>query len=318
MFTVIAENASMIVMDVLSELCREPTDFGSESVKPEWDAVGPRGLGTRELRNTWYRLEDVTKCATWLPGRNLNYPFMVAEWLWIYLGRDDLEMIKYYNANIAKFSDDGEKFYGAYGPRWRGQIGGCIERLRKDPDSRQAVLALWRESYNRVSNLGGYMSTKDVPCTLVMQYMIRRGKLEASVCMRSSDTWLGLPYDLFNFAMLQRCVAAELQLQPGPLTLAIGSSHLYDSNLDAAKALVERWNDPHANVPDTCRLIMPPAPRVYAMWNIMERETQLRMLNDIEEHPCDIAWMPWLSMLAYREHRSHELVDPTLQPLVQS
>jgi thymidylate synthase len=312
MLQVISENASGIIIDVLYELTREDD--------PRWHEVGPRGMSTREITDVYYRLENVDKCATWLPGRNLNYSFMVAEWVWIWAGRDDVEMIKYYNKNIEEFADvdEGKRFFGAYGPRWRGQIGGVIHRLRRDTDSRQGVLVLWRQQYNRerhVTPNAPYMDTRDVPCTLVMQYRVRQGKLECSVCMRSSDTWLGLPYDIFNFAMLQRSLAAELEISTGHLGIFIGSSHLYERNLEQAKKLLERWDDPQAGIPDQFALTMPPAPRVYGVADVMDIERNMRESESFTYNPPK-DWGPWLSMLHYRQHRAHELVQPELQKLV--
>lgn len=318
-------SASALVLGVLRELVSEATpgyfikgltEEGAPipDVPPSWERVGPRGMATRELQCSWYRLMDVSRCMTWLPGRNLNYPFMVAEWLWMFMGRDDVEMIGYYNENIKKFSDDGAHFFGAYGPRWRGQIGGCVDRLRKDPDSRQGVVSMWRRQYQQALHTlpasdSAYMTTRDVPCTMTMQYLIRGGRLHASVCMRSSDTWLGLPYDLFNFAMLQRCVASELQLPAGTLTLYIGSSHLYESNLDQAREVVRLceqrvWDD-----------ITTPEPPGLGYLEIQRMEEYVRQGDYVVEAGAE-CWAPWLTLLSYRRNKDQLLVSCEFQRLL--
>ncbi len=52
--------------------------------------------------------------------------------------------------------------------------------------------------------------------------------------MRSSDVWLGIPYDVFSFTQIQNCFAGALGVNRGWLSLRMGSSHLYDR--DRAKA----------------------------------------------------------------------------------
>jgi len=53
--------------------------------------------------------------------------------------------------------------------------------------------------------------------------------------MRSSDIWLGIPYDVFTFTMLQNCLAGELGVKRGWFALNAGSSHLYDRDTDVAR-----------------------------------------------------------------------------------
>src|SRR5258708_7099589 len=98
----------------------------------------PRNLETRELLNVQCVLHDALENIIVNQARDLNYRFMVAEWLWILFGRKDVSTIARYNKNIAQFSDDGVEFYGAYGPRIRSQWNHVVTALTDDADSRQA------------------------------------------------------------------------------------------------------------------------------------------------------------------------------------
>lgn len=183
--------------------------------------VSPRGKPTRELLGVQLRLHDLRNNVLVCQRRDLNYRFMVAEWLWIALGRNDVESISRYNKQIVRFSDDGATFAGAYGPRLMGQWQWLVKKLEQDSCTRQGVVSVWTPSPS---------SSKDVPCTLNLQFLCRDDRLNCVVTMRSSDVWLGLPYDVFNFSMLVSGVAGELGLETGWLTLNLGSSHLYDDN----------------------------------------------------------------------------------------
>ena len=182
------------------------------------EPVSPRGYETHELIGVQVRVDAMTKNILVHPARNLSYRFLVAEWLWIAAGRDDVASIAKYNKHIAQFSDTGVRFAGAYGPRIVPQIPWALEQLRK-PGSRQAVVQVWTPTP---------AASKDIPCTLSWQLLARDGALHAVITMRSSDVWLGLPYDVFNFSMLTMGVAGELELTPGTLMFNLGSSHLYD------------------------------------------------------------------------------------------
>jgi len=150
---------------------------------------------------------------------------MVAEWLWIWFGHDDVKTIVPYNKNIGAFSDDGVTFAGNYGKPLVEQWDRVRMRLLDDHHSRQAIIQIFRHTEQR---------TVDVPCTLSIQFLIRGERLCTIINMRSSDVWLGLPYDTFNFSMLANTMAAQLGVRLGWLAYNLGSSHLYEVNHRAA------------------------------------------------------------------------------------
>jgi len=165
-----------------------------------------------------------------IPDRRLSYNFMAAEAFWILSGDNTVAGIAPYNENIAKFSDDGLTFFGAYGPRINAQLDYVTRKLLEDPDTRQAGLTIWRETPPM---------TKDTPCTVAIWFQLRDNRLQLHVFMRSSDLWLGLPYDVFNFSMLGHLVSARLRVQPGLLYLTAASSHLYATNYTAARECLD-------------------------------------------------------------------------------
>lgn len=205
-----------------TDLLRVVMDSGSE--------VSPRGMKVREVLGTCLKVTDLRNNIIVHPARDLNYRFMIAEWLWMTAGRDDVATVAQYNSQITKFSDDGVIFYGAYGPRLATQWDYITATLRKDPDSRQAVASIWYPCP---------IPSKDIPCTVAAQFFIRRQKLHAIWTMRSNDLWLGLPYDFFNFSMLTNALAAELKIEPGSLQLNTGSSHVYEPNFEGVKKVLD-------------------------------------------------------------------------------
>lgn len=200
----------------------------------------PRGLPIREIIGNSVKI-DMRYPIVLNKARKLSYRFMAAEAWWILSGKNDVESISRYCKSIARFSDDGEVFFGAYGPKVSSQFGYVVDKLSEDPDSRQAVINIWRENPR---------PSKDIPCTISAQWLIRDNKIHCIDTMRSNDAWLGFPYDVFNFSMLSVMLLEELKsgkyptLELGTLTLNAGSHHLYEP--DAQKILAfsaDEWRE---------------------------------------------------------------------------
>lgn len=246
--------------------------------------VVPRGQETLEERAVQLVVDDWSECVLLSPTRKLNYRFMVAEFIWMALGRRDVAGVARYNSQIAQFSDDGRTFAGAYGPRVDRQWGYVVNTLRQDPASRQAIISIWEPNPGR---------SRDIPCTLSLQFLIRDRRLEVIATMRSSDIWLGVPYDVFNFSMLANALAGELNdLEPGPLILNLGSSHLYLRNVAAAQEVLARRDVDVARAPR-----LPGRPPLYMNWVLDNPRDPgaWRVLTEASVHP---AWIQLAGALA--------------------
>lgn len=204
-----------------NELILDLMSLGNEAVS--------RGQVTTELIS--YRSQiDMNYPLVLNPERRLSYHFAAAEAAWILSGDNRVETIAPWAPSIRQFSDDGSTFFGAYGPKIMAQMHYVFDALIRDRGTRQAVVNIWRENPPQ---------TRDVPCTLSAQWLIRGNKLHCIDNMRSSDAWLGWPYDVFNFSMLSLGIQIRLReiypdLELGNLTLNAGSQHLYERNFKRA------------------------------------------------------------------------------------
>jgi thymidylate synthase len=198
----------------------------------------PRGKRIRELPHQTV-IVDLSYPVLRCPARGLNYRFLAAEASWICRGSNRLADLTPYNPRMAEFSDDGETLAGAYGPRVLHQLPYVVRTLLQDRDTRQAALTLWTPCPR---------PSKDVPCTIALDFKIRDNRLNVHAFMRSSDAWLGLPYDVFSFTSVgllvletynhhrHRCAAqtgeALPAVRPGTLYLTAASMHLYEEHWD--------------------------------------------------------------------------------------
>ena len=197
----------------------------------------PRGLPIKEVLHHTHRI-DMDHPIISIKERKLNYAFMLTEALWILNGDCRVAPLHAVNKQMAKFSDDGVTLSGAYGPRFVSQLDFVVDKLVEDRDTRQATLTLWAPNPQ---------PSKDIPCTVAMDFKVRGGLLHAQVFMRSSDVWLGLPYDIFAFTCMASRVLELVQtkLPPGEDELGLGtlyltaaSSHLYEEHWEKA-ALIQ-------------------------------------------------------------------------------
>ena len=152
----------------------------------------PRGMLIKEILNSHTEV-DMRYPILSVPERNLGYRFMFRESWYILDGRNDVESIKDYSKMISTFSNNGIFFDGSYGVKVLDQLSYIVDTLIQDIDTRQAVLTIWRPNPR---------PSKDIPCTISIQWLIRDNKIYCIDNMRSSDIWLGVPYDMHNFTMV--------------------------------------------------------------------------------------------------------------------
>lgn len=164
----------------------------------------------------------------------------LGELLWYLSGSDSAEHITYY---IKRYKDDVEAdgtIHGAYGPRLIhpsgfNQLHNVLKLLKSKPSSRRAVLQV----FSAEDLIGNH---KEIPCTCTIQFLVRGSKLDALVNMRSNDAYWGLPHDIFAFTMIQELMARALGIELGQYRHFVGSLHIYEKYVPAAKAyLDEGW-----------------------------------------------------------------------------
>lgn len=249
----------------------------------------PRGLPTREFLAASFHVTKARNNLLDHPARNLNFKFAVAEWLWIMSGSESVEEIAKYNSRLREFSDDGVTLKGAYGPRLVAQQNWVLDKLSQS-DTRQAVMTIWVPSPP---------PSKDIPCTVSFQFVRRDNTLNLIASMRSSDAWLGLPYDFFTFSQILNCYAGQLGCDVGWLQFFLGSSHIYDNDLAGVKACID--------TPLAGRTIVSPvAPGLPPAWLLN------RLIND--QGPLTDGYAPWSTyqrVLASTRNEAYDILSET-------
>lgn len=185
---------------------------------------GSRG-GTNELLGVAIRIRNPR--ARISRSEDRGKPFSaIGELLWYLSASNRLDFIQPY---IDKYKDDAEAdgtLHGAYGPRLFNmrdeidQLGNVVKLLKERPGSKRAVIQLFD-----ASDLAGTFG--EIPCTTTAQFLLREGRLNLSVTMRSNDAYFGLPHDVFCFTMIQEMMARRLGCDVGEYYHYVGSMHVY-------------------------------------------------------------------------------------------
>lgn len=205
----------------------EAFDYWYERLNNQNLGASSRDGGVKgEVLNAVTVIKDPTRGIVLSEIRKMPMRYAVGELMWYLSGNPNLSAIQNYTQAWNRMSDDGKTVNSNYG--W------CIQHkygfdqweyvrnmLLIDPNSRQAVLHIKTADPN---------PSKDVNCTVCLQFLVRDGKLHATVYMRSNDIWMGFPYDVFSFTAMQCKMAMELGVGIGTYTHIAGSLHLYERN----------------------------------------------------------------------------------------
>ena len=119
------------------------------------------------------------------------------------------------------WSNYGHTLFSA---RNRNQYDHARDELKKNPESRRAVMIYTRPSMWLDYNLNG---RSDFTCTNVVQYLIRDGKLNAVVQMRSNDAVFGYKNDHHWQHHILEKLAGDLDVPVGDIIWNAGSLHVY-------------------------------------------------------------------------------------------
>ena len=206
------------------------------------------GAVVGEVINAITVIKDPTRCILRSPIRKLPMRYMIGELIWYAAGVPTLDAIRLYTGAWDRMSDDGIYVNSNYGFRIQHAVDEAADRhfdqlrmveelLRKDPATRQAVIHI-KQARDLVN-----FPTKDVNCTVCLQFFIREEKLYCTTYMRSNDLWMGFPNDVFQFTAIQTYLAMRLGVGLGTYTHIAGSLHLYERNYKTSLENIEKYAD---------------------------------------------------------------------------
>lgn len=234
--------------------------------------VGTQGLFGVQLRH------DLADGFPLLTTKRVHFHSVMHELLWMLSGETNVEYLNANKVTIwNEWADDNGDLGPVYGEQWRAfrdpfagpgrpahegvdQIAAVIDSLRSNPMSRRHIVTAW--------NPLALNSQALPPCHLLFQFYaekltaderlallkervgqdadaldgaaVPKYRLSCSVYMRSSDAFLGLPFNLAQYALLTHMVAACVDMMPGTLVMTLADVHLYQNHIDQARTQLGR------------------------------------------------------------------------------
>ena len=125
-----------------------------------------------------------------------------------------------------------------YGVQWRDwggkdQIHELIAALHSNPMGRRHILSAW--------NVGQIDSMALPPCHVMSQfYVSTNGRLSCQMYQRSADMFLGVPFNIASYALLQSILANILNLEVGDFVHTFGDAHIYKNTIEQAREQLKR------------------------------------------------------------------------------
>ena len=112
------------------------------------------------------------------------------------------------------------------------QLARIIDLIKNDQNSRRMVITAWNSRDVETAALG--------MCHPLVQFFVIDGKLSCSFYMRSSDTFLGLPFNISSYALLTHMIASMTGLSVGELIYSGGDCHIYSNHVEQVKEQLSR------------------------------------------------------------------------------
>jgi thymidylate synthase len=116
------------------------------------------------------------------------------------------------------------------------QISDVLEQIKNNPDSRRIIFSGW--------NVADLPKMKLPPCHTLYQFGVADGKLSVSLYQRSADSFLGVPFNVAEAALLVHMLAQQAGLEPGEVVWTGGDCHIYNNHMTQVETQLARQSRP--------------------------------------------------------------------------
>ena len=188
-----------------------------------------------------------------LTTKKMFWRGIVEELAWFLRGSTDVQELRDKKVHIWDGNSE-QRAYDAgpvYGFQWRhfgaqytdchadytgegiDQISTIIQLIKTTPNARRIVLSGWNPAQQHKMCLP--------PCHILYQFYVESdGRLSVQMYQRSSDIFLGLPFNIASTALLLSLIAHQVDRRPGRVLMQIGDAHIYREHYDVCQRQVLR------------------------------------------------------------------------------
>lgn len=233
-------------LNLLQELVNK-----AEKEQPSDDRTG---VGAWNLFHRTLRF-DLQKGFPLLTTKKMYFKSILGELLWFISGDTNAHTLEHkYGSTIwREWANETGELGRIYGHQWRAfggygrwdyydgeykytggfdQLQWLINEIKTNPTSRR----LYVTASNPQDKYAQALDT----CHNYFQVMIENNKLNLYFQMRSTDVFLGLPYNIASYALLAHMIALECGYEVGELCYSGVIPHLYTNHIEQAKLQLTR------------------------------------------------------------------------------
>ena len=237
------------------DILRKAMDQGVD--RDDRTGTGTRAIFGEVMR---FRMSDGFPAVT---TKRLAFRSVLGELLWFLSGSSDVNELHALGVRIwdgnayapywlpkARFDGDAGRNYGQQWRDWVApnnahvdQLANVIGELKSNPSSRRHVVTAW--------NPGELDATSLPACHALFQFFVapgdspvERSKLSLMMYQRSCDLFLGVPFNMAEYALLLHLVAQFTGLEPHEFVHVLADAHVYRDQQDAVRLQLER--EPYA------------------------------------------------------------------------
>lgn len=235
-------------LDLLTDILESGVDRGDRT------GTGTRSVFGRQLR---FNLNDGFPILT---TKRVHFKSVANELIWFLSGDTNTRWLRENGVSIwDEWATEEGELGPVYGAQWHAwptkngetinQIDYVVDCLKHRPESRRILFHAWNVEYlpdetaSPQDNVrAGKMALP--PCHLLYQFYVAQGQLSAQLYIRSSDVFLGLPFNIASVALLVHMLAQQCQLGLGDVIITLGDAHLYSNHHDQVATQLERSPQP--------------------------------------------------------------------------
>ena len=212
----------------------EALRFVLEQGTPAEDRTGTGTLSVFGMQMRYDLAEGFPLVTT----KRVHLKSVIHELLWFLSGDTNIRYLQENGVRIwNEWADDAGDLGPVYGKQWRDfggvdQIAALVEQIRTSPDSRRLIVSAWNPA-----DLGEMALP---PCHTLWQVRVLDGKLHLQLYQRSADMFLGVPFNIASYALLQMMLAQVCGLQPGVFVHTMGDAHIYSNHMEQVRTQLSR------------------------------------------------------------------------------
>ena len=196
------------------------------------------GTGTKSIFGAQLRF-DLFRGFPLVTTKKIYTDSVVKELLWFLRGETNTKTL---GCGIwDAWADENGDLGHIYGKQWRAwksisgtidQIEEAIHLIKTNPNSRRILVSAW--------NVGELGDMALMPCHVLFQFYVSKGKLSCQVYQRSADMFLGVPFNIASYALLTHIIASQTNLDVGELIWTGGDCHIYLNHVEQVKEQLTR------------------------------------------------------------------------------